>query len=66
VLYFRNKFKEVINMAGDLKNRVHYGVTVDKILVAKLRKFSESTKIPQSKIIDEAIEDYLKKHEKEG
>lgn len=53
-------------MAGDLKNRQHYGVTVDKEILRKFRELSDKTRIPQSKLLDEAIEDLLKKYEKGG
>jgi len=53
-------------MAGELKNRVHYGVTLDKKLVIRLRELSESTKIPQSKLMDEALEILFRKYEKES
>jgi predicted transcriptional regulator len=36
-------------------------------LLAQLKKLSEETRIPQSRLMDEAIEDLLKKHgKKEG
>ena len=49
-------------MAGELKNRQHYGVTVDIGLLRKLRELSEKTQIPQSKLIDRAIELLLQEH----
>lgn len=47
-------------------NRITYATTVETGLVKKLKKLSELTRIPQSRLIDEAILDLLKKHEKEG
>jgi len=40
---------------SDLKNRVRYTNSIDIILLDKLKQLSEDTKIPQSKLIDEAI-----------
>jgi len=53
-------------MAGELKNRVHYGVTIDKVLVSKLRELSSLTKIPQSKLLDESLELLFEKYGKES
>jgi predicted transcriptional regulator len=47
---------------GRLKNREMYSTSIDKELLAQLKKLSESTRIPQSRLMDEAIEDLLKKH----
>ena len=49
-------------MAGDLKNRERFGVAVDKKLLEGLRNLSTKTRIPASKLTDEAIEDLLKKY----
>lgn len=49
-------------MAGDLKNRKHYGVTVDIKILAKFRELSDATRIPQSRLMDEALEDLIKKY----
>lgn len=46
-----------------LKNRVRYTTSLDKELLRKLKKLSEQTRIPQSRLIDEAIEDILKKYQ---
>jgi len=40
---------------SDLKNRVRYTNSIDIILLNKLKQLSNNTKIPQSKLIDEAI-----------
>lgn len=45
-----------------LVHRVRFGSSLDKELDNKLRKLSEKTRIPISKLLDEAIEDLLKKH----
>ena len=47
---------------GDLKNRQRYTSSLDNELVESLKKLSERTKIPQSKLLDEAIELILKKY----
>lgn len=46
-----------------LKNRTAFGNAVDTKLYDAFKGYSEKTKIPMSKMLDEAIEDYLKKHE---
>lgn len=46
-----------------LKNRERYTNSIDKELLRKLKKLSEQTRIPQSRLIDEAIEDILKKYQ---
>ncbi len=47
---------------SDLVNRTRIGNTVDNGLLEKFKKLSESTRIPMSKLLDEAIEDLLKKY----
>ena len=49
---------------GDLKNRKRYTNSLDNYLVDKLKNLSEETKIPQSKLLDEAIELVLNKYDK--
>jgi len=51
-------------MPGELRYRRHYGVTVDIKLLDKLKELSETTQIPQSKLIDRAITLLLKEYEK--
>lgn len=48
---------------ADLVNRERYGVAVDKKILEEFRKLADRTRIPASKLIDEAIEDLLKKYE---
>lgn len=43
-----------------LKNRVAISNAVDKELYTRLKKYSEKTSIPLSKLLDKAIEMYLK------
>lgn len=45
-----------------LKNRDRFSSTVDKDLLFRLKKLSKETRIPISKLLDEAIADLLKKH----
>ncbi|SPF51187.1 conserved hypothetical protein [Candidatus Desulfosporosinus infrequens] len=49
-------------MTGELRNRERFGAAYDKDLLAGLRKLSKDTRIPASKLIDEALEDLLKKY----
>ena len=43
-------------MRNDLKNRVPLGSAIDIKLSGKLTELSKETKIPKSKLLDEAIE----------
>ena len=47
---------------GDLKYRERLSSSVDKGLYGAIRKYSIETRIPLSKLLDEAIEDFLKKN----
>lgn len=47
----------------DLKNRVRFSTSLDKDLAKKLEDLSITTRIPKSKLVDEAIEMLLDKHE---
>nr|WP_302660413.1 ribbon-helix-helix domain-containing protein [uncultured Clostridium sp.] len=49
----------------DLKNRIRFSTSLDKELSQKLENLSKSTRIPKSKLLDEAIELLLLKHNKE-
>ena len=44
-----------------LKNRERIGYAIDKVLLNKLREYSKESKIPLSRLLDEAIEDLLNK-----
>ena len=46
----------------ELKNRIRISSSIDINLNDSLRALSEQTKIPVSKLLDEAIELLLKKH----
>lgn len=45
-----------------LKTRTKIGSAIDKELYDKLKELSETTRIPISKLLDEAISDLIKKH----
>ncbi len=47
----------------DLKNRVRFSTSLDKDLAKRLEDLSITTRIPKSKLVDEAIEMLLDKHE---
>ena len=53
-----------------MSERVPYATKIDNVLKDKLLKLSELTRIPQSKLVDEALEDLFRKYtnilEKEG
>ncbi|WP_024614705.1 ribbon-helix-helix domain-containing protein [Clostridium sp. Ade.TY] len=44
-----------------LVHRIRISNSIDKNLYNKLKKLSEDTRIPMSRLLDEAIEDLLKK-----
>lgn len=45
-----------------LKQRIPISSTVDKEIWSRLQKLSEKTRINKSRLLDEAIEDLLKKY----
>ena len=47
---------------SDLKKRERFGTSADKINLKNLRELSEESRISISLLIDEAIEDLVKKH----
>jgi len=49
-------------VAGDLKYRSRFTTTIDKGLHKALYNFSIDSKIPLSRLTDEAIEDFLVKN----
>ena len=49
-------------MAGDLKYRTRFTTSVDNGLYKALYNFSIDSKIPLSRLADEAIEDFLIKN----
>lgn len=49
---------------GELKNRSRFSSTLDNDNDKDLKKLAKETKINKSKLLDEAIEDLLKKYGK--
>ena len=52
----------MIFLAGDLKYRLRFTTSVDKGLYKAFYNYSIDSKIPLSRLIDEAIEDFLTKN----
>ena len=51
---------------NELVNRERIATAIDKELSQKIRELSKSTRIPLSRLLDEAIADLLKKFEPKG
>jgi predicted DNA-binding protein len=49
---------------GGLVNRRLFSTSLEKELYKKLDDLSKETRIPKTRLLDEAIEDLLKKHGK--
>lgn len=49
----------------DLKNRIRFSTSMDIELSKKLEELSKETRIPKSKLVDEAIEMLVNKYNKE-
>ena len=47
---------------SDLKTRTRIGNTLDTHLLKKLKELSASTRIPMSRLLDEAVGDLIQKH----
>jgi metal-responsive CopG/Arc/MetJ family transcriptional regulator len=47
---------------SDLKTRTRIGNTLDTNLLKKLKDLSSNTRIPMSRLLDEAVEDLIQKH----
>ena len=47
-------------------NRARFVSSLDKKLVNPFHELSQKTRVPKSRLLDEAIEDLLKKYEKKG
>ena len=50
-------------MGGVYRNRVQWSTATDKELLEKFRLLSADTRIPASRLLDEAIEDLLVKYQ---
>ncbi|PEL13026.1 ribbon-helix-helix domain-containing protein [Bacillus sp. AFS017336] len=55
-----------MNNNRGLKNRKTISSTLDINIYEKFEKLSNETRIPKSKLLDEAIEDLIKKHTKKN
>ena len=55
---------EEVKMADRLKNRIRFSTTLDKKTIEILKEYSDKTMIPSSKIIDVAIQEYIRNHSK--
>jgi len=51
-------------MVSNTKKRVPYSTSLDSGMVERLKKLSDKTRIPAAFLLDEAIEDILKKYER--
>jgi hypothetical protein len=51
---------------ASLKRRIPFASTINIGLSGKFKELSDKTRITQSKLLDEAIEDLLDKYEKKG
>ncbi|MCI6990024.1 MAG: ribbon-helix-helix domain-containing protein [Clostridiales bacterium] len=49
-------------MSSVYRNRKQWSTAIDKDLYEKLRLLSETSRIPATRLLDEAIEDLLVKH----
>ena len=49
-------------MSSVYRNRKPWSTAIDKDLYEKLRLLSETSRIPATRLLDEAIEDLLVKH----
>lgn len=50
---------------SDLTTRTRIGNTVNTELLKEFKQLSKDTKIPMSRLLDEAIDDLLKKYKKD-
>lgn len=48
---------------SDLKTRTRIGNTLDTHLLEKLKELSIVTRIPMSRLLDEAVKDLIEKHD---
>lgn len=58
-------YRKELKQLAELRYRAKKMFSINKELVERLEKLSKQTRIPQSRLIDEAIEDLLKKHDKQ-
>lgn len=53
---------DLVSEDRGIKTRKPMSTTVDKLLAKQLDDLSRETRIPKSKLIDEAIQDLINKH----
>ena len=53
-------------MSSDLKTRKRFTSTIDKVLQKNLQNLSKELRIPQARLLDEAIEDLILKYKMRG
>lgn len=63
IIYDNIKVRGTI-MADRLKNRIRFSTTLDKKTIEALKDYSDKTMIPSSRIVDVAIQEYIKNHKK--
>lgn len=51
---------------SDLKTRKRFTSTIDIALQEQLKNLSELTRIPQTRLLDEALEDLFNKYKEKG
>lgn len=51
---------------SDLKTRKRFTSTIDIALQEQLKSLSELTRIPQTRLLDEALEDLFNKYKEKG
>jgi len=49
---------------GNLKYRAYFTTTLPKDFIKKIKELSKETRIPISKLVEEAFEDFLIKYKK--
>lgn len=64
MLILAHTIKEVSLLGGDLKKRKQVGVVMDIQIYERLKKYSDESMIPMSRIIDRAVVEYLERNEK--
>ena len=57
------KNRKLIGTSLDLKNRKRIGTSINLEIWDSFEKLAEKTKIPKSKLFDEALKDIVKKYE---
>lgn len=53
-------------MSTDLKTRRRFTSTIDKLLQKNLQSLSKELRVPQTRLLDEALEDLILKYKMRG